>query len=982
MANFIKIEPSTDIHLVLDPNFKDSMGVALNNLPLKIWSLTRADPDPLSPPPPDTIYRRFDFNDISSNCTFDFYPIGQNYITLNGITLEPKNKGTAFMQIRYEDPIYIGYYHYLIVRIKVHDRLNGWWFGHEDDRMSVFQDNNLPHSQPSIYASFDTDNFVGDITGHNYVKLQSDNTSIIEVASNENRPYSGRIRGITKGTAKLTSTLKESTKKMDVEVINFVESDNKILELRWGAYDKPPQYKHNMLFIGEGFKDSSKLDEVVYKTTGALFNQSRHSPYNLLGDDINAWSVYKNSHHEGITTACQITENGFPFPFFDSFDSDDPVVIADASVPGGKKEVYTLKKLCELVGFSDKGLRERGVTIENINIKLPEIISQLKISWDTDPNAILLGYDKTKLPPDYGFQYANGVWSILAWILQTPMAMIPDTKDTFYGFVAGNRQGDLVSKIELLTSQVTSSSTPADFLRRIRQWYVPNNSNWNFPQTIDSRRLAPEIYYQEDNINSPWVIYFINKHISQLNNVSINPAEPQFVLGQIWDYNFTPTNQSTPETKSYGLVCFLINSARRGRSANNTGRFIGAIIGSESAIIDLNSPNPSVTIEIDQAQSTHRLKLNAEIKINYDSMIAMIAHEFGHSFALGDEYEEFRQYKEIVTDSVTNISTEQLVNGSPIKHIHRFDNLVHFIDLRPNLAPQTPVAGLPQPIDPEKIKWSVLHRTELSAKIIEGAKITSPDEITVKIHSNDIAKFRLLKEKNKKIFLRKMVVNFKFQNSKQLRLSASESKDDIFENLAIKNISAANELTLTSSTITFNTNDDEYNFIPAGSILYLPRMYEDGITPFTLIEKEVMNFMKTEKYDNSLPEGRALSENFDNVKNAPDGVSNEKDTPPYIPNFNRPCKDFRVIGAYEGGGTYVLDAFRPSGACKMRNQDNKDKEGEFCYVCKYLIVSRVNPSKLAKLDEEYPESKGRSGKSKIILDITLYPYHLIRNLLN
>lgn len=948
MADFIKIEPSTDIHLVLDPNFKDDMNVSLNNLPLKIWKLTDSNSIP-------NIGSGFKLEDIiagGGHCDFDFYPVGQTFVEIVGTVLKPKNKGTAFMQVRFTDGP--DYYHYLIVRIMVHERMNGWWFGHEDDRMSVFKDDKLPHSQSSIYASFDSDNIIGDITAHNYVKLVSENLATVEVANDVAKPYRGRIRGVTVGTGKVAGTLLGKTKKMDVQVVDFAVVDNRILDLKWGDFVIPPKYKHNMLFIGEGFKGSTKLDEVVTKTIDTLFNQSRHSPYNLLKDDFNVWSVFQNSHHEGITTASLITEDGFPFPFFDRTDSDELVEISDSTAPNGKRKAYTLKKLCELVGFSDKGLRQRGVTNENKDAKIAEIIAQLKIEWENDPVAILLGYDKKYLPQDTVFSNKDGVWAILSWIRQTPMSLIPEVKDTFYGFAAGNRQAEVVSKKEKLAKKITHNSPIVDFTRRMRQWFVPNESNWNFPSGIDSRRISPEI----SNHGSNWISYFIEKHISQLNTKFVVPGETS-ILGKSWGYDFKPSNILLPEIKSAGLVCFLINSTLHGRSENYPGQFIKAIIGKNSSVINLAVASSDITIEI-EGDGIRRLKVHPETKAITDASIAMIAHEFGHSFMLGDEYEEFHK----------NADRDE---------IDYADNLVHFNDIKKTTSP---LPNLPKPIDPEKIKWSVLHRTQLSAKIIENSTITNPHEIKVKVSEKDVGKCKVLEEKNKKVIIRKMIINFELQGSKQLRADADSTKrKDFFENLVITNISPENIITLSSSN-TLNIAGAEAKQIPAGSILYLPKMYEDGTTPFTLIEKEVMNFMKTEKYDASLPAGRALSENF-NKDNTPklDEVNNETDYPPDITGFYKPCNDYKMIGAYEGGGTFVGDAYRPTGACKMREQDKEKGEGEFCYVCKYLIVSRVNPSKLAKLDEEYPESIERSRLRRTLLDITLYPYHLVRNLM-
>jgi hypothetical protein len=58
-----------------------------------------------------------------------------------------------------------------------------------------------------------------------------------------------------------------------------------------------------------------------------------------------------------------------------------------------------------------------------------------------------------------------------------------------------------------------------------------------------------------------------------------------------------------------------------------------------------------------------------------------------------------------------------------------------------------------------------------------------------------------------------------------------------------------------------------------------------------------------------------------------------------------------VIGLYEGGGHYDCGVFRPAGRCKMRTSD--DKVIPFCQVCRFIMVDRVDPMKLADLDKLY-----------------------------
>jgi hypothetical protein len=58
----------------------------------------------------------------------------------------------------------------------------------------------------------------------------------------------------------------------------------------------------------------------------------------------------------------------------------------------------------------------------------------------------------------------------------------------------------------------------------------------------------------------------------------------------------------------------------------------------------------------------------------------------------------------------------------------------------------------------------------------------------------------------------------------------------------------------------------------------------------------------------------------------------------------------QVVGAYEGGENSFYHIYRPAARCKMR-----DDPDEFCYVCKYTIVARIDHKLLELLAQrQYP----------------------------
>jgi hypothetical protein len=62
-----------------------------------------------------------------------------------------------------------------------------------------------------------------------------------------------------------------------------------------------------------------------------------------------------------------------------------------------------------------------------------------------------------------------------------------------------------------------------------------------------------------------------------------------------------------------------------------------------------------------------------------------------------------------------------------------------------------------------------------------------------------------------------------------------------------------------------------------------------------------------------------------------------------------------TLGIYEGGGRVDCDVFRPAGRCRMRA--GFETTTPFCYVCAYILVDLIDPSKHGELDKLYPEVK-------------------------
>ena len=228
MANFIFLQPSCDIHLVLDPNFKHN-GNSLNNLTLTVFGGLWQGPEV----PPLRFSRNFKIDPVADRNRIhcDFYPLGQNNVTYDPASgqLRPLAVGEVFMQVRLDDPDPPGHpnnHHHVVARIQVHQTMNGWWFG--NNSLSVYKHDTFAHSQVSIYALFDETapgkGVVGDITGHGYINLSSSDTAIAEISN----VYQDRIHGKAIGQVQLTGRIngpmltQEAT--LPVEVIDFANA--------------------------------------------------------------------------------------------------------------------------------------------------------------------------------------------------------------------------------------------------------------------------------------------------------------------------------------------------------------------------------------------------------------------------------------------------------------------------------------------------------------------------------------------------------------------------------------------------------------------------------------------------------------------------------------------------------------------------------------------------------------------------------------
>jgi len=902
MANFILLEPNSDIHLVRTdfPAGKQAvtLRVFLANTNVSGFFVIREILDPVE----------------LQRLHFDFFPLNQAIVNFDPATrtITPgTGTGTVHLQIRYLDPDLDAedQFHYLLARIQVHERMNGWWFGNSS--LSVFRDLGMSHSQPSLYALFDRaepgGGEVGDITGHGYVDLSIDDRSVCEIDINVTTPptavgkFKDRLRGLKVGNTILRGSFLGRNQDIPLHVVEFnLRPDSPVkpvLERERDFFNSAVTRaeRHNILFLSEGViadtagENKLKFARTVTEGAHRLFDSERHAPYNILKDGFNLWSHFEPSNEVGLTCGPPLDSNGVQIPT----DVDPP--------KGSPTGAFTLLELLTKVGLPAGPDTARSV-------------EQLKTIWNAAGSIPrLLGYDNALVVPDI----------VEAWKKLFP-AGIPQAVDTFYGTIQGRRWGERFSKLdERVNMVVPPVAGDPDFDRlhaalakRMFEWYVPEGAV-RVPRP-DQRRFAPEFLDIEE--------FLLARHFRTLADPLVDPSnpfdEPDHRVGRVWDQKTEPDpNIPTRQINSAGLVCIFLNGERVGGNTIRRGVVYVTLGSAEGFTFRVDTGDPDI----------RPLTLTPpQIKTDLSALVDKFAHEFGHSFNLGDEYEEFK-------------------GPDPKERSENSDNLTSVKVIE---APEPPGGhndNFPTPIDPNKVKWLGLHRIETS-DILTSATTSNGNQIVVQLLPGATFKWHRIKAQGRKVFLRQFHATA--TDIRQLPVTALTLKLVIARDLDIASFDDANAtMTLTGALVAPN------NAFSAGSVVYVPKLDGDG-DQLHLVENEVRLFMSAGSWNPSDPgfqAGISLTENH----NAADADKSDPkadeaaDNPPDIPGFSPPCKKYKLIGLYEGGGRFTTHTYRPAGACKMRDFEGKAGEGEFCFVCKYLIVNRVNAGRHAVLDARY-----------------------------
>lgn len=771
----------------------------------------------------------------------------QSAVTVNAGTgtITADHLGTTFIVMKTAGA-------YIVVRVQVHQDIVGWWFG--NDSLTTAIDPDFGHAQPSIYAQFSDDNtgtdLVGDITGHGFVPLTVADTGVCVVDNRDNR---ARLRGIATGTTTVSGTFLGATQTLSVRVVDYNTTRQNLDVVKRGA--KPADQCHNMLFLAEGFT-SSQADKdlfarAVREVTNSLFSAHRHEPYGSLKDSFNVYSAYEESAQNLMTVGYKVKDNG---------DGGVPEGVRlppgdrDYSVPDGK---YSVEQFVRVVGLPKRG--------ENRST------ADLKTLW---AGQSLTGYDANKVD--------NGL--VNAWKASTSVGIV-QARDTFYGLMVGPRYADQNSRADSPSvtrpnSDATTDANLQPFLNAVYNWFRPFDPRRAI--NADPRRHPPELWgYNQESRDFAIMRYIRGSTLK---------AAPHTPVGIDW--------VPAPATfkKSRGLVSIIVNDGVNGGTNINDNTMTCLTINSVTRLgFEYDPANPPT-------QKKMRRKPANPPTLDVLDTINTVAHEFGHSFALGDEYESH--------DGDAPATTSQ------------YDNVVNFDTVK--LAP---AGATGREIDPALVKWAQLPRiTRAAGLLAEATKVGANIEVT--IDKEWIGPFDVAKHSGETVILR-----------------AWNPRDDGEQLHDVTEIGG-----LTVNSYDYNTGKVVLSGsgIPAslpaglygpGSMIYVQRKNESG-QALTLVDPRVMAHLTA----NHLP----LNKNTDNQR-----TSDDNDTPVSINDFKPPCNSSSLIGVFEGAEYYSGKSYRSAGACKMRNST-----GGFCHVCKWLITNRVDPNRHIWIDFKfYPKAK-------------------------
>jgi hypothetical protein len=789
----------------------------------------------------------------------------------------------------------------LVGRLQVHKEITDWWFG--NTTLTTALDPKFAHTEPSIYASFTPDpatgtDLVGDITGHNYVTLISADPAKVAVQLAPEPPTpqvtvltaartAPRLRGKVEvldpaAAVTVTGSFLGKTREVKVRVVNYDRTRTTLESIPHPDQDVAKSNdRFNILFLPEGFRaqDAALFDAIVKQAAADLFSKPRHEPYGMLKPSFNLFKAFEPSQEQQLTTGYSIQEK----PAGAGAGARIPAQIAIAGAP---RNTYTLRELVERVGMPMQG-----------EARLP---AQLRDLWFT----------KLKLPNLEVGRLDDAI--VNAWKIHQA-EHIAQTSDTAFGLYVGPRWGDGgrvslrgIPPIVLPTPIVDNPDSAAvrDFIARVYTFFQVKQST---EVRLDPRRHALELVANDGELNPG------NSVLKYLGGLR-SPEAPALAIGQNW---VPAANQVRRSRGLVALICY--DPVDGGQNINQFTMTALTVDNKDTApLVPAPQVHPSARRRADLPPPAAG---NPTGIAHFGNLVDTLAHEFGHSFNLGDEY-EVSDDDSPFTNAAADLS---------------FDNVARLGAIK--LAG----AANPRAISSAKVKWFKLPR------IVQASRLTAPSVastavaggIEVTVGPAEIGKWISVFQLGGKVDLRAPRPGF---TNQQLPLP-----DTAATLLTGMTIARQPNATRGSFIVVPSPRPATLPVFPKGSTVYLPHR-DLSQKLVVVVPPQVLAF-----FDDPANPFHNLAINLDRDNVHARLLPPLTDEPVPIPHLTPPTPAFRLVGIFEGADHFAGGSYRATGACKMRDQAGAAEAGEFCFVCKWLIVNLVNPSLHAAIDAHYPE---------------------------
>lgn len=478
--------------------------------------------------------------------------------------------------------------------------------------------------------------------------------------------------------------------------------------------------------------------------------------------------------------------------------------------------------------------------------------------------------------------------------------------DTFFGTYLGARWADgnssgVVAVAPPPASDKLDDANLAPFIRRLHDFYVHRIS---VSLTLDPRRHPPELYADEalPNPGTSLVRYLAGLRTGPPRNALVGPS---------W------VPDTTTVKRSRGLVVLVTQEPMLAGKNINDATMVALGLNNDDLLEARYDPNSLVKrrVPISELKSFQQ----PDGIVAFNKFIDTLAHEIAHSFNLGDEYEN-RESDDPSQSAMKPTEDLSQDNVSRLGFLHT-DNQLRGIDV-------------------DKVKWSVLPRMRVSGRMLTDSTLTPEGLLQVTVGPAEIGVWvKVQKDPNHEVRIRNRNVK---PDNQQLPLLFDVNS--YLEDLKIVQPPV-------ESTGTLVLGGFSPGLLPsfkAGSVVYVP-LRDKNNTPLVAMEQKVLAFLRDQGNQHNLP----LNVDTDHVI-----VHDGPDSPRDIPHFKPPCRSARLVGLFEGANHFAGGYYRPTGTCKMRDQHLAEEHGEFCFVCKWLMVNLIDPAKHAVLDAKfYPEAK-------------------------